>query len=52
MGTDPPATMTEEMKRKFLESCGQRELADKTLEFYQWCLDKPCPPVPRVVIQT
>ena len=49
MGIDFPATTTEEMARKFLESCRQRQLSDKTLEYYQWCLDKlvrQCPEWP------
>ena len=49
MAANPPVATTEEMAGKFLEYCRQRQLADKTLEFYQWCLEKlvrQCPEWP------
>ena len=36
----PPPATTEEMAREFLKSRRRRDLADKTIEYYQWCLDK------------
>ena len=49
MAIEPPAHTTEEMGQKFLEYCRRRELSPRTLEYYQWCLDKlilQCPEWP------
>ena len=45
---------TAEMGQKFMEDCLRRELAPKTIEYYQWCLDKlvlKCPEWPDSVEQ-
>ena len=45
---------TAEMGQKFLKDCRQRELAPKTIEYYQWCLNKlimQCPEWPDSVEQ-
>jgi len=45
---------TAEIGRKFLKDCQQRELAPKTIKYYQWCLNKlvmKCPEWPETVEQ-
>ena len=45
---------TAEVGREFLKDCRQRELAPKTIEYYQWCINKlvmKCPEWPETVEQ-
>lgn len=54
MDAESPVITTAEVVEEFLKDCDLRELADKTIEFYRWSLDKlvaQCPTWPASVDQ-